>query len=187
MSKTLLDYEREFLATQLGVSGVGKTIDDLRYEFYKGISEGSLSIASKEIVTLDMSVDKSIPNNVRTQVTGWDIEVEDVGGFHSPGSMNRIVIPSDGVYTIGAVLNVQGNATGTRRMDFWSDVVLTGAFYTEAGFTSPGATDYNHYREMTLFCPAGAVFEVHFFQNSGVALDIFGTGLSSFFAFKLRE
>lgn len=46
---TVTDLERQFLLMQLGVDGVGKTIDDLRYEFYQGVVNGTISLGGGSV------------------------------------------------------------------------------------------------------------------------------------------
>lgn len=187
---TINDLERDFLLQQLGVSGVGETIDDLRQKFYAGVIDGSVSVGvSKSQVEVYNNVGVSLASStsfITNPPVAFESEITDTDGYHDLAVNNsRLTVPAGkgGLFTVVALVTFDFNATGLRKLGIYKNNSLIWQ-RTDAASAS-GSTTVNE--EFTLSLADGDYVEVRVAQNSGAALNLLASADQCYFkAYKLR-
>lgn len=146
--------------------------DTDRFKFYDGtaIQELEAGITTPTVVARRVA-NQSIPDNVSTFITFDTQEFDNCSGYAAPST--TITIPSLGVYSIVATGSFAINATGVRFLDIIVNGNReSGSYHFTAGSGTPAALSASLLKR----CTAGDTIQVSVYQNSGGALNLFGSG-----------
>jgi hypothetical protein len=114
----------------------------------------------------------SIANNTTTAIL-FNSEEFDTDAYHSTSSnTSRITIPAGkaGKYAINAAFWIENNANGGRRIDIFKN----GSIYARSQMPPDGVSQISLTLNLVMDLAVSDYIEVHIFQNSGVALNIYG-------------
>lgn len=125
---------------------------------------------------LVISGTQSVPDSANTELV-WESEVFDTDGYWSPGAPTQLVIPSAGIYLIGADLSISAGAVDWTRLNVFLlvDDDFTIDYWGPSAF--PNIDQQFSANVETLYSFAAAqVIEVRMFQNHTVpsAADVSG-------------
>lgn len=126
--------------------------------------------------------DQSLSNNTATTLS-WNNEIIDTDNFHDNVTNNsRVTIPAGraGKYMCSVILNWEGNATGYRQLNIFKNGALITTNTQRMRVAGLGTTDQNYTSyNMILDLAVSDYIEIQGFQNSGGALNVFGTATAT--------
>jgi len=142
--------------------------DSIRWDIWQGVpyTEGAL---------VYKSADQSIPDLTWTTLT-FDSEAYDTDNIHDPTTNNsRLTCKTAGKYLVYFMLNWEGNATGYRH----TRLKKNGVTLAEPLIFNPGGSVETCLPGLiVLDLSVNDYVELMAYQNSGGALDIFGSDLT---------
>lgn len=143
-----------------------------KYKFYNGSTISDLNRGLIIPTTIARrAANQSIPDNASTFIS-FDTEEYDNSLAFSPTS-TTITIQETGIYSIAANCSFAINGTGVRFMDIFVNANReSGSYHFTAGSGTPAALS----AALIKSCTAGDEIKLSVYQNSGGALNIFGTG-----------